>query len=243
MANVYLHYVLDLWFQRQWRTRTAHGETIIVRYADDFVVGFQYKGDAERFLRDLRERMANFSLELHPDKTRLIRFGRFANANRRARGQRRPETFDFLGFTHYCRTARNGEFGLGRKPVGKRVDRTLRRIGAELRRRMHHDPYEVAQWLGKILTGWLRYYAVPTSTRSLKQFVYRLRLMWLRVLRRRSQMDRTTLDKLGRFARATWPSLRVQHPWPEKRFARRYAPKVGAPCLSGHAGICTGGAG
>ena len=154
LANVYLHYVLDLWFHKKWRARTAEGNTIIVRYADDFVVGFQHKWDAERFLHDLKERMASFSLELHPDKTRLIEFGRFAEKNRRARGERRPETFDFLGFTHYCRTTRNGKFGLGRMPVGKRVNRTLRRIGAELRRRMHHNPYEVAKWLGKS-SGWM----------------------------------------------------------------------------------------
>ena len=222
LANIYLHYVLDLWFQRKWRARTARGETIIVRYADDFVVGFQHKRDAERFLHDLKERMASFSLELHPGKTRLIEFGRFAQKNRRARGERRPETFDFLGFTHYCRTTRNGKFGLGRKPVGKRVDRTLRRIGAELRRRMHHNPYEVAKWLGKILNGWLHYYAVPTSSPSLKRFAFRLRRMWLRVLRRRSQMDRTKLDKLGRVAAAFWPPLQILHPWPEQRFAVKH---------------------
>ena len=222
LANIYLHYVLDLWFHKKWRARTAKGNTIIVRYADDFVVGFQYQRDAERFLHDLKERMASFSLELHPDKTRLIEFGRFAQKNRRARGERRPETFDFLGFTHYCRTTRNGKFGLGRKPVGKRVDRTLRRIGAELRRRMHHNPYEVAKWLGKIMNGWLRYYAVPTSFPSLRRFAFRLRRMWLRVLRRRSQMDRTKLDKLGRVAAAFWPPLQILHPWPEQRFAVKH---------------------
>ena len=222
LANVYLHYVLDLWFHKEWRARAARGNTIIVRYADDFVVGFQYQRDAERFLHDVKERMASFSLELHPDKTRLIEFGRFAQKNRRARGERRPETFDFLGFTHYCRTTRNGKFGLGRKPVGKRVDQTLRRIGAELRRRMHHNPYEVAKWLGKILNGWLRYYAVPTSSPSLRRFAFRLRRMWLRVLRRRSQTDRTKLDKLGRVAAAFWPPLQILHPWPEQRFAVKH---------------------
>ena len=219
LANIYLHYVLDLWFQRKWRARMTDGDTVIVRYADDFVVGFQHKRDAKRFLRDLKDRLATFSLELHPDKTRLIEFGRFAAAGRRARGERRPETFDFLGFTHYCLTTRNGWFGLGRKPVGKRVDRTLKRIGAELRRRMHHDPYEVAKWLGRVLDGWLRYYAVPTSFRSLKRFAFRLRRMWLRVLRRRSQMDRTTLDKIGRVTAALWPPLKILHPWPDERFA------------------------
>ena len=122
----------------------------------------------------------------------------------------------------YCRTTRNGKFGLGRKPVGKRVDQTLRRIGAELRRRMHHNPYEVAKWLGKILNGWLRYYAVPTSSPSLRRFAFRLRRMWLRVLRRRSQMDRTKLDKLGRVAAAFWPPLQILHPWPEQRFAVKH---------------------
>ena len=222
LANIYLHYVLDLWFQRRWRTRKARGETHIVRYADDFVVGFQHRQDAKRFLNDLKERMAAFSLELHPDKTRLIEFGKFASENCRARGERRPETFDFLGFTHYCRTQRDGEFGLGRKPVGTRVDRTLRRIGAELRRRMHHNPYEVAKWLGKILNGWLRYYAVPTSSRFLERFAFRLRRMWLRALRRRSQMDRTKLDKLGKYTEVSWPPLKILHPWPEKRFAVTY---------------------
>ena len=175
MANVYLHYVLDLWFHKKWRARTARGNTIMVRYADDFVVGFEYQRDAERFVHDLKERMASFSLELHPDKTRLIEFGRFAKKNRRARGERR--------------------------------------------RRMHHNPYEVAKWLGKILNGWLRYYAVPTSSPSLKRFAFRLWRMWLRVLRRRSQKDRTKLDKLGRVAAAFWAPVKILHPWPEQRFA------------------------
>ena len=242
LANIYLHYVLDLWFQRKWRARMADGDTIIVRYADDFVVGFQHKWDAKRFLSDLKERLATFSLELHPDKTRLIEFGRFALAGRRARGERRPETFDFLGFTHYCYTPRSGGFGLGRKPVSKRVNRTLKRIGAELRRRMHHNPYEVAKWLGRILNGWLRYYAVPTSFPSLKRFELRLRRMWLRALRRRSQVDRTKLDKLGRVANAYWPTLKILHPWPEQRFSRQ-RPEVGAGWSNDQVRICTGGAG
>ena len=143
---------------------------------------------------------------------------------------------------HYCRTTRNGKFGLGRKPVGKRVDQTLRRIGAELRRRMHHNPYEVAKWLGKILNGWLRYYAVPTSSPSLRRFAFRLRRMWLRVLRRRSQMDRTKLDKLGRVAAAFWPPV-VANPASMARTAVcRQTPEVGAPCVSAHAGKSARGA-
>ena len=219
LANIYLHYVLDLWFQKIWRSRVARGDTIIVRYADDFVVGFKYRQDAEQFLSDLKDRLAKFSLELHPDKTRLIEFGKFATVNRRARGERRPETFDFLGFTHYCRTTRKGGFGLGRKPMRKRVNRTLIRIKIELRRRMHHNRYEVAKWLARIMNGWLGYYAVPTSFRSLKRFMRRLLKMWCRMLRRRSQKDRTTLASVGALARAFWPPLRIRHPWPTRRFA------------------------
>ena len=219
LANVYLHYVLDLWFQRHWRPRVARGESIIVRYADDFVLGFQHRHDAERLMSDLKARLARFSLEVHPDKTRLLEFGRHAAANRRARGLRRPETFDFLGFTHYCRTTRTGRFGLGRKPIRKRVDRTLQRLKAELRRRMHHDRIEVALWLGRVVNGWLGYYAVPTSFPFLKQFLLRLLKLWLRVLRRRSQKDRYTLAKVGELAQAFWPPLRIRHPWPNQRFA------------------------
>ena len=163
LANVYLHYVLDLWFHRQWRPERADGDAIIVRYADDVVVGFERKRDAERFQTALAERLDRFALALHPDKTRLIEFGRFADANRRAKGLGRPETFDFLGFTHYCRKTRSGRFGLGRKPVAKRVGRTLRRVREVLRRRMHDDPHKVARWLGRVVDGWLNYYAVPTA--------------------------------------------------------------------------------
>ncbi len=190
-----------------------------MRCADGFVVGFQHRRDAERFLCDLKDRLADLSLEPHPDRTRLIEFGRFAAANRRARGERRPETFGFLGFTHYCRTTRKGRFGLGRKPIGKRVNRTLKRIRAELRRRMHHNVYEVARWLGRVVGGWLRYCAVPTSFRSLHRFVFRLKRLWLRALRQRSQKDRFTWNKVGMLAAAFWPPLRILHPWPNTGFA------------------------
>ena len=163
LANVYLHYVLDLWFHKKWRSREVNGESIIVRYADDFVVGFQHKRDAERFLSAVKERFRKFELEIHPDKTRLIEFGRFANECRRERGQGRPETFDFLGFTHYCAETRRGSFMLGRKPVAKRMARTLRRIKGALRKRMHEDIRDTARWLGQVVDGWLNYFAVPTS--------------------------------------------------------------------------------
>ncbi len=217
--NVYLHYVLDLWFQKKWRARKATGDTIIVRYCDDFVVGCQYKADAGRFLHDLTERMSQFALELHPDKTRLIEFGRFALANRRARGERRPETFDFLGFTHYCRKTRNGGFGLGRKPIAKRVTRTLKRLKERLRARMHDDVHETAQWLGQVVNGWLNYYAVPTSSRTLDGFVRRLEWIWLATLHRRSQKTKTTIAHVTRLTALYWPPVRVRHPWPNARFA------------------------
>ena len=163
--------------------------------------------------------MSQFALELHPDKTRLIEFGRFAMANRRARGERRPETFDFLGFTHYCRKTRNGGFGLGRKPIAKRVTRTLKRLKERLRMRMHEDVHETAQWLGKVVNGWLNYYAVPTSSRTLGGFVRRLEWIWHKTLRRGSQRTRTTIADVARLTALYWPLARVRHPWPDARFA------------------------
>ena len=152
-------------------------------------VPFEHRRDAERFLHALGERLGRFDLALHPDKTRLIEFGRNAEADRRARGLGRPETFDFLGFTHYCRKTGSGRFGLGRKPAAKRVRRTLKRIGETLRWRMHHDLHQVARWLGRVVNGWLNYYAVPTSFRFLRGFIRALKQAWLKVLRRRSQPD------------------------------------------------------
>ncbi len=218
-ANIHLHFVLDLRFRRKWRSRIARGDTTVVRQSGDFAVGRLRKRDAERFLCDLKDRLAAFPLDLHPEKTRLVGFGRFAMANRRARGERRPETFDFPGVAHHCRTARKGRFGPGRKPVGKRAARTLKRIEAELRRRMHDNVYEVATWLGRVVGGWLRCCAVPTGFRSLKTFVHRLKRLWLRVLRRRSRKDRFDGDKVDLPARVFRPPLRVLHPWPNTRFA------------------------
>jgi len=217
LANVYLHYVLDLWFQKKWRSHEVKGDTIIVRYADDFVVGFQHKRDAEQFLEAVKERFGNFELEIHPDKTRLIEFGRYARGRRNERGQGRPETFDFLGFTHYCAQDRRGRFQLGRKPVAKRMRRTLKRIKEELRRRMHHDVVDTAQWLGRVLSGWLNYFAVPTSFRYLKRFRHRLERLWLRILRRRSQKDRYAWADLVRLRDQHWPKLELRHPWPSQR--------------------------
>ena len=219
LANVYLHYVLDLWFQKKWRRREVSGETIIVRYADDFVVGFHYKRDAERFLDAVRQRFESFELALHPDKTRLVEFGRFALENRRQRGEGRPETFDFLGFTHYCTNTRKGHFQLGRKPVAKRISRTLKRIREALRRRMHANVEDTARWLGKVLGGWLNYYAVPGSFRHLDRFVQRLKRMWRTMLRRRSQKDRAKWSSIDRLAERYWPRVEIRHPWPDQRLA------------------------
>ena len=219
LANIYLHYVLDLWVTRKWRAQEASGDVIIVRYADDYVVGFEHRDDAERFLRDLTERFRGFELELNADKTRLIEFGRFAASNRRARGEGRPETFDFLGFTHYCREDRKGRFGLGRKPTRKRMNRTMERIKRELRARMHDDVMDTGRWLGRMLRGWLNYYAVPTSFPSLQRFVWHVRRIWIRVLRRRSQKDRFSWDWLLAITNTLWPKLRIVHPWPTTRFA------------------------
>ena len=222
LANVFLHYVLDLWFHKKWRPNVPDGEAIIVRYADDIVVGFQHKRDAERYLRDVRDRLARFGLSLHPDKTRLVEFGRFATMNRRGRGAGKPETFDFLGFTHYCTTARRGRFRLGRKPVAKRVNRTLARIGEVLRKRWHHDIWEVGGWLGRVCVGWLNYFAVPGSDRYIRAFRRRLQRLWMRALRRRSQRDRFDWKRLERMTEIMWPRASIRHPWPDRRFAVKY---------------------
>ena len=190
-----------------------------MRYADDFVLGFQYRSDAVRFMEGMRERFASFGLELHPEKTRLLEFGRFAVANRAKRGERRPETFDFLGFTHYCRTQRNGRFGLGRKPAAERVRRTLKAVKAALRKRMHANPVHTGRWLGRVLRGWLGYCAVPTSSRYLRRFARALKWQWLRVLRRRSQRDVFSWERLEALCTRLWPRILILHPWPNERFA------------------------
>ena len=219
LANVYLHYVLDLWFHKKWRNHEVNGDAIIVRYADDFVAGFQHKQDAERFLDALKERLGSFELELHPDKTRLIEFGRFAPANRRRRGQGKPETFEFLGFTHYCTETRGGRFQLGRKPVAERMARTLKRIKEALRRRMHDNAEETARRLSKVLDGWLNYYAVPMSHRHLSRFVSRLKRMWIAIMRRRSQRDRFGWAQVDKLTTKYWPKVEIRHPWPNRRLA------------------------
>ena len=218
LANVFLHYVLDLWFHKRWRPNIPMGEAIVVRYADDVVIGFQHKRDAERCLCDLRERLAEFGLGLHRDKTRLVEFGRFAAANRRQRGAGKPETFEFLGFAHYCTTTRRGRFRLGRRPIAKRVNRTLKRVDEVLRKRWHHDIWEIGEWLGQVCNGWLNYFAVPGSGRYVRGFVRRLQRLWMWALRRRSQRYRFSWKRLERMTELLWPRVSIRHPWPDQRF-------------------------
>src|SRR3954470_9840397 len=215
LANVYLHYVYDLWVQ-QWRKRYATGEMIVVRYADDTIVGFQHRHDAERFLMDLKERLAQFALTLHPDKTRLIEFGRSAAERRAERGNGKPETFDFLGFTHYCTTKKDAaDFQLGRRTQRKRMKAKLREIKEMLRRHRHAPIDEQGKWLGTVLKGYFAYFAVPTNTSPLSAFRYHISLTWFQSLRRRSQRHRLTWDRMRRLITRFLPSPRVLHPWPD----------------------------
>jgi group II intron reverse transcriptase/maturase len=219
LANVYLHYVLDLW-AHQWRRRYARGDVIIVRWADDFVVGFQYEDDARRFKEELRDRFRRFALQLHPEKTRLIRFGRFAvRDSRRFEGKRKPETFDFLGFTHYCGVNRNGKFQVCRNTTSKRLTAKLHQIKAELRRRMHQSIPAQGSWLQSVVRGYFAYHAIPGNWKALGAFRTQVVRMWYKSLRRRSQKTRITWQRMTDIANRWLPPARILHPWPEQRLA------------------------
>jgi group II intron reverse transcriptase/maturase len=220
LANVYLHYVFDLWVH-QWRGRHAHGDVIVARFADDAVVGFQHRDDAERFLAELRERFANFGLELQAEKTRLIEFGRFASENRKARGLPKPETFEFLGLTHICAKSRNGRFKLKRVTSKKRLRAKLREVKTELMRRRHLPIPEQGQWLASVVRGHCNYYAVPDNSEAVRSFRYTVVGHWLRALRRRSQRSRLTWERMTRLAARWLPAVHILHPWPEVRFDAR----------------------
>jgi RNA-directed DNA polymerase len=220
LANVYLHYVFDLWAD-QWRRRNARGDVIFSRFADDYVAGFEHREDAERFLADLRERFATFALELHPDKTRLIEFGRFAARDRARRGDRKPETFTFLGFTHMCAKDRHGRFKLKRVTSKKKMQAKLRSVKTEMRRRMHHPIPEQGRWLARVLQGHYNYYAVPDNSEALHGFRRRAIRLWLQALRRRSQKDRLTWSYMLRLQARWLPEPRILHPWPNQRFDAR----------------------
>jgi group II intron reverse transcriptase/maturase len=221
LANIYLHYVLDLWAER-WRRREATGDMIIVRYADDLVAGFEHEDDARRFLAAMRERFAEFALSLHPDKTRLIEFGRHAAAERERRGQSRPETFNFLGFTFISGTSRSGKFLIKRKSRRDRTKAKLKEVKEELRRRMHQPIPEQGKWLSRIVAGFFNYHAVPTNMPALVVFRVRITELWRRTLARRSQKGGYVWDRMAKLADDFLPKPRILHPWPNQRFDVRY---------------------
>lgn len=216
LANIYLHYVLDLWTHR-WRRQNARGQVIIVRYMDDFVVGFEQREEAERFLSELRERLKRFHLELHAGKTRLIEFGRFAARNRKGRGQGKPETFDFLGFTHICSTNRRGRFIVRRHTMRQRLTTKLNSIRVELKRRRHQKLAEQRKWVITVLQGHYQYYGVPRNIQALNVFYRELLWYWWRALKRRSQKHRLPWKRFFRKAGQWLPRPRITHPYPGQR--------------------------
>jgi len=240
LANIYLHYVFDLWAQ-QWRQRHAQGNVIFVRYADDIVAGFEHKADAERFLAEMRARMELFALRLHPEKTRLIEFGRHAATERKRRGEGKPETFAFLGFTHICGKSRRGHFRLSRKTRRDRMRVKLAAIKQEMRWRLHASIPEQGSWLRQVMTGYFAYHAVPTNTQALTAFRYHVSRLWLRSLRRRSQKAAITWHQLAQLQAQWLPTPRILHPWPRERFAVKH-PRWEPYALIGHVRICAGGA-
>src|SRR6516164_6724074 len=241
LANIYLHYVLDLWVDRHWRRREATGNMIIVRYADDFIVGYRYENDARWFLDEMRARLQEFGLSLHPEKTRLIEFGRFAAKNRKQRGLGKPETFNFLGFTFICGKTRQGKFQLKRKTRRDRMLAKLRMLKTELWRRMHQPIPAQGRWLRHVIRGYFNYHAVPNNTRALVAFRAEIAKRWYRVLTRRSDMAKLNWERMKRLVDEWLPKPRIIHPWPEKRFAvkhPRWEPYAGKL----HVRFCAGGA-
>lgn len=219
LANIYLHYVYDLWV-KLWRKKKARGDLIVIRYADDTVVGFQYSQDAEAFLKDLKQRLEKFGLCLHPKKTRLIRFGRYARDRCNKMGQKRPDSFDFLGFTHYCgKSWKTGWFVLGRKTINKRMRAQLQEVKVELRRRLHRPTGETGRWLNRVLMGHLNYYGVPGNGKSLNAFFKQVCWYWIRSLRRRSQRNKMTWDRFSQLRDRFIPKVRIIHPHPWTRFS------------------------
>jgi hypothetical protein len=221
LANVYLHYVFDLWVHR-WRLTKASGDMIVIRYADDTIVGFQHEHEARAFLDDLKERMRKFELALHPDKTRLIRFGRHAVKQREKLGEGKPETFDFLGFTHFCTRSRKwGSFVIGRKTIKKRMRAKLLVIKIELRRIMHDPIAKTGAWVKRMLQGHLNYFAVSGNHPSLWWFLNKVKRLWLASLKRRSQTAHLTWERFIRLVARFFPPIRTLHPLPCHRFDAR----------------------
>ena len=240
LANIYLHYAFDLWVER-WRQREATGDMIIVRYADDFIIGFQHETDAQHFLDEMRKRLGEFALSLHPEKTRLIEFGRFAAERRKRRGLGKPETFNFLGFTFICGKTRSGKFQIKRKTRGDRMRAKLREIKQALRRCMHRPIPEQGKWLGQVVRGYFNYHAVPTNGQALNVFRHHVTDLWRRTLRRRSQKDRMTWERMTQLVGDWLPEPIILHPWPSDCFAvthPRWEPYAGKPLVR----LCVGGA-
>jgi RNA-directed DNA polymerase len=239
LANIYLHYVLDLWANR-WRQRETTGDMIIVRYADDFIVGFQHESDARRFLDEMRERLKKFALTLHPEKTRLIEFGRFAAERRKQRRLGKPETFNFLGFTFICGKTRAGKFQIKRRTRRDRMRAKLKMIKEEMWRCMHQPIPAQGKWLARVVRGYFIYHAVPTNAHALHVFRHHITDLWRRTLRRRSQKDRMTWDRITQLVDDWLPKPIILHPWPSDRFAvthPRWEPYAGKP----HVRIWAGG--
>jgi len=223
LSNIYLHYVLDQWVA-EWRKNKAIGEVIIVRYADDFVMGFQYRREAERFLGEMKERFDQYGLEIHREKTRLIEFGRFAEANRAERGEGKPETFDFLGFTHICsRTQKGNRFTIRRKTIAKRLRTKLKEVREAIIRRRHEPVPVLGKWLRSVIQGHLNYFAVPGNRKAVDRFRTESNRAWLFALRRRSQKSRNlTWDRIKRLIKTWIPTAKTQHPYPNQRLCVNY---------------------
>jgi hypothetical protein len=239
LANIYLHYVFDLWANR-WRRHEALGNVIVVRYADDIVVGFEHESDARRFQEAMRERLGKFALTLHPDKTRLIEFGRHAVARRRKAGLGKPETFTFLGFTLICGKSRAGRFLVMRKSRRDRMRIKLKQIGEVMQRNRHRSIPQQGRWLAQVVRGWFAYHAVPTNFGSLNAFRNHVINIWRRALRRRGQKDKTDWKRISEIAGDWLPEPKILHPWPNEGFAARHPrwePYAGIPPVR----ICAGG--
>jgi group II intron reverse transcriptase/maturase len=217
LANIYLHYVFDLWLE-VWRKKVAGGDVIAIRYADDLVMGFEHRAEAERFLQEFGERLAKFGLELHAEKTRLIEFGRFARKNRVSRGEGEPETFTFLGFTHSCGINSAGKFTIRRRTVRKRLEAKLQQVKQTLQARMHEPVPVVGEWIGRVLRGFYQYHAIPGNWASLNRFRLQIGRYWRHVLRRRSQRGRLTSERMARLYDRWLPQPRLLHPYPSVRF-------------------------
>jgi RNA-directed DNA polymerase len=240
LANLYLHYVLDVWVEA-WRKKVAHGDVIIVRYADDFVMGFQYREEAERFLEPLRERLRKFGRELHPEKTRRMEFGRFAPQRREEHGEGKPETFPFLGFTHICgRNLTTGKFTVVRRTMGRRMAAKLKDIRAKLRERLHTGWQDHVEWLRSVVRGYFQYHAIPGNQACLKAFRHEVVRLWWHPLRRRSQRHRWTWDRFQKKLSFLIPAVQILHPYPVARFDAKY-PRQEPCAVMPPARVCAGG--